>query len=211
MSPPLSLEQSAELYAEMLADVLAASAGFAERLDLESVLAFHPPDAVRELLYRAPPSFRLQEQSGGDLAERMAHASLEAGAAGVDRVLIRGSDNPTLSFELCQEALDRLDAGDDVVLTPDQGGGYSMIGLRAPQPALFEIEMSTSAVLDETLSRARALGLRASKTEPCFDLDTVGDIALFREWLCDRSDVEFADRCPRTVQLLRDLSETGVL
>jgi rSAM/selenodomain-associated transferase 1 len=212
MSPPLSLDECAELYAEMLADVLVASADFAGRLGLEKVLFFHPPDAVRELVHRAPAGYRLQAQHGADLAQRLARASLEAGAAGVRRLLIRGSDSPTLPFECVEEALDRLDAGADVVWTPDQGGGYALIGLRTPVPELFQVAMSTGSVLAETRARAEALGLQGASTRPALDLDTVGDFHVLRERIDDaRSAEEFADLCPRTVQFLAHLSREHVL
>jgi glycosyltransferase A (GT-A) superfamily protein (DUF2064 family) len=211
MSPPFSLEESADLYAEMLGDVLVASDHFAEQLDLEPVLAFHPPDAVRELVHRAPPRYRLQAQRGSDLAERMAHVCLEAAAAGAARLLIRGSDSPTLSFARVAEVMAGLDAGDDVVITPDQGGGYSLIGLRALEPRLFEVSMSRPSVLEETLARARALGLRATKTASAFDLDEVGDFHFFSDWLREHPDPDSAGLCPRTVQFLEDYPEFLVL
>ena len=211
MSPPLSLEQAAELYGEMLADVLIASGRFAGDLGLEPVLAFHPPDAARELVHRTPPDFRLHAQCGADLGARMAHAAREAAAAGVDRILIRGSDSPTLDRRCFEDALARLDAGDDVVLTPDQDGGYATIGLRLPESRLFQIEMSTASVFEETLARAASLGLRAGQTRPGFDLDTVADLPLLDAWLCGRSPSEIADLCPRTVGFLASLPSLSVL
>ncbi len=198
MSPPLSSEDCAALYEEMLCDVLTASVGFADRLALEPVIAFHPPDAVGELLPLAPAGFRLQPQRGEDLASRMAFAVREAFAAGVRRVLNRGSDSPALPLAPFETVAERLDAGDDVVLTPDQGGGYALVGLRRPADGLFDLPMSTDQVLRKTIDRADELGLRASLTEPAFDLDTVDDIRL----LAGLSAPERADLCPRTVQFL---------
>jgi glycosyltransferase A (GT-A) superfamily protein (DUF2064 family) len=195
----------------MLADVLSASARFADDLGLEKVLAFHPPEAAAELVHRAPPGFRLQAQQGSDLGERMAHVCLEASAAGAERVFIRGSDSPALTVRPLEQAMARLDAGDDLVLTPDQGGGYALIGLRRAQPLLFDLTMSTRTVLEETLTRARSLGLSATTTDPTFDLDRVGDFQPFLEWARAGSGAEFADLCPRTVQFVSRLYESGVL
>jgi rSAM/selenodomain-associated transferase 1 len=211
MSPPLSLEDCAELYAEMLVDVLRASARFAEDLGLEKVLAFHPPEAPAELVPRAPAGFRLQAQQGADLGERMAHACREAAAAGAERILIRGSDSPALSARVMEQAMARLDAGDDVVLTPDQGGGYALIGLRRAQPRVFALTMSTRTVLQETLTRASSLGLSATTTDPTFDLDHVRDFQPFLEWAQADGGAEFADLCPRTVQYVSRLYASGVL
>lgn len=198
MSPPLSLDECAEVYEAMLADVLDASAGFAAALDLIPVLAFYPPDAVAELIGRTPPGYRLQVQFGEDLGERMANAFAEAAAAGAPRVLLRGSDSPALDGSVFESAMDRLDAGDDLVLTPDQSGGYAMIGMRAPHPALFELAMSTEEVMEQTVLIAGRLGLRSSITAPGFDLDTIDDFRHFDALPSAR----MSDLCPRTVELI---------
>ena len=198
MSPPFSLEECAELYAEMLGDVLSASVSFAKRLDLDPVIAFHPPDAVGELIPHAPPGYRLHAQRGRGLGERMAFAASEAAAAGAERILIRGSDSPALPFACLETAMARLDAGEDVVLTPDEGGGYALIALRRPEPLLFEVPMSTANVLAQTLEFAARLGLRASTTQSGFDLDCVVDL----HQIDALSAQEKADLCPRTVQFL---------
>jgi len=207
LSPPLSLDQSADLYEQMLADVLEASARFAAEFDLEPVLAFHPPDAVGELIHRAPPGFRLQVQRGFGLAERMANAFAEGAAAGARWVLLRGSDSPALTCRQVETAVTRLKAGDDLVLTPDEGGGYAMVGLREPCPELFDVPMSTQDMLGLTLEIANRLGLTSSVTSPAFDVDTVADVAA----LDALSEEESSDLCPRTVGAIAALRFDGVL
>jgi rSAM/selenodomain-associated transferase 1 len=207
MSPPFSLEESAALYQEMLADVLAATARFSTQLGLEPVVAFHPPDAINEVIGHAPPGFRFQAQRGEGLGDRMAHAVAEAAAAGAKCVLIRGSDSPALPFACFEEAVERLEAGDDVVLTPDQSGGYALIGMKQTERRLFEIPMSTEAVLDQTLEFARELHLSASTTQAAFDLNTVGDLQLLEAL----SEEETTDLCPRTVQFLSTIPGRRVL
>jgi len=80
-------------------------------------------------------------------------------------------------------------------LTPDQGGGYALIGLRRPQPKLFEMPMSREDVLAQTLEAARRAGLRVSTTTANFDIDTMGDFRL----LGALSSAQQLDLCPRTV------------
>ncbi len=206
-TPPLSPEDAAALYAAMLTDVLRASAGFARRLGLEPVLHFDPPEAAGELERLAPPGFRLLAQRGPGLAKRMANAFEEASAAGAERVVLRGSDSPDLDLQTCAEALARLDAGDDVVVTPDQGGGYALIALKEPHPELFDVTLSTRTVLDETVALARAKGLVVSSTRACFDLDVVADLARLDAIEPSRSSV----LCPETVQIVRDFRARCVL
>lgn len=198
MSPPFSLEECAALYKEMLADVLSASVRFSAALSLEPVVAFHPPDAIQEVIGQAPPSWRFQAQRGVGLGARMANAASEAAAAGATIVLIRGSDSPALPFECLEEAVHRLDAGDDVVLTPDQGGGYALIGMKKVYRSLFDIPMSTDLVFHQTIEFAKDSGLSVGTTQATFDLDSEGDLQLLESL----SDEKKADLCPRTVQFL---------
>ncbi len=207
MSPPLTLDQAADLYKAMLEDVLDASLRFAKELDLLPVLAFYPPDAAAEFIELAPPGYRLQIQHGADLAERMANAFAEAAAAGAERILLRGSDSPALGRDVHEEALRGLDSGDDLVLTPDQNGGYALIAMRTSCPPVFELPMSTDAVMEQTLAAARDIDRRTSLTSPCFDVDSVGDFRCIDEL----SSAEGLDLCPRTVESISSAQMRGVL
>jgi rSAM/selenodomain-associated transferase 1 len=182
MCPPFTPEQAAELYACMLDDVLEQSARDAACLGLEPVLAVHPPDAVPELADRAPPVFRVIRQRGDGLAARMDLAAREACAAGFERVILRGSDNPMVSLRHLEVTLDLLDRH-SLVLTPDRDGGYGVVGLCAPVPGLFDHEMSTVDLLASTVDRARARGTRVAIGEDSFDLDCVADLGVLRDWL----------------------------
>ncbi|TMA36545.1 MAG: hypothetical protein E6J87_00335 [Deltaproteobacteria bacterium] len=62
--------------------------------------------------------------------------------------------------------------------------------------------MSTASVLEDTLARAAALGLRARTLSASFDLDTAADLA----WLAAVRDRGEARECPRTLALLDELA-----
>ena len=96
MTPPLTPEQAAALYACLLQDALEASAAIAEQCALDPVLAVHPAAARAELAAACPPGFRVVGQRGADLGERMERALQEAAEAGSAPILLRGSDSPTL-------------------------------------------------------------------------------------------------------------------
>jgi rSAM/selenodomain-associated transferase 1 len=197
MSPPLSGHQAAELHRHLLGDVLEATAEFAGSLGLEALVVVHPEDARPEIAVSCPPAFDVVEQRGHDLAERMAWAVNEAAASGATRILLRGSDSPLLDGGTVARALEELEAC-DLVLCPDLAGGYCLIGLRRPAPALFDHPMSTSSVLDDTLAAASALGLRARLLEPTFGLDTVADFAYLARARSRDAEV----LCPRTLAYL---------
>ena len=195
----------------MLADVLVASARYAADLDLEPVLAFHPPEGVNDLIPRTPKEFRLHEQRGFDLSERMANAFAQATAAGAEIVVLRGSDSPAMGFSVVEEAVLQLQAGMDVVISPDLGGGYALICGRNPgrglSRELFDVPMSTSDVLSQTLSRATDLGLRTHTTSASFDLDCAEDLTLLDEFVAKES----SDLCRQTVEVVLRFRESGVL
>ena len=197
LCPPLRPEQAAELYACMLDDVLAQSARAAPALGLEPVLAAHPPAALPELLRRAPAPFRAVPQRGRDHAERMEHAAEWAFAVGAGAVLLRGSDSPALSERALAEACAAL-ARADLVLSPDPDGGYGLVGLARAARGLFAHPMSTGSVLHDTLSNARALGLRTALLAPGFDIDTAADLARLAEARLREPDLP----CPRTLAWL---------
>jgi hypothetical protein len=196
MVPPLSPAEALELYARMLDDVLALSALAARALGLEAVLAVHPPGGVQEMARRAPIPFRVVAQRGRDLAERMAWAVAEAGAAARWPVLLRGSDSPMLPLEAIAEALEALREV-DLAIVPDRDGGYSLIGLRRPAPRLFEHPMSTPSVAEDTRAQARHLGLTVRALAPHFDVDTVEDLRRLAE-----ARSRGGALCPRTLAYL---------
>jgi rSAM/selenodomain-associated transferase 1 len=197
LCPPLTLEQAAELYAHLLADVLAASAEIAARLALEPWLAVHPPEACAELARGAPRAYRVVAQRGAGLGPRMARAVREAGAAGARRILLRGSDSPLLAERDVRAALAALDTS-DLALVPDRDGGYQLVAMARPAPAVFEHAMSTGSALRDALANADALGLRARLLEPGGDLDTAADL----RWLAGRRGPDAERLCPRTLAFL---------
>ena len=197
MCPPLSPGEAAELYASMLADVLDATARAALRLGIDPLLAVHPPGLRAELARDVPTPFSVISQRGPSLAARMSWAVREAGAAGIRRVLLRGSDSPTLDGAALASALADLDEH-DVVVRPDRDGGYNLVGLRRPSPGLFAHPMSTASVLAATLARAAAAGLEPELLPAGFDIDTAADLRLLAE---ARQRGE-AEDCPRTLAFL---------
>lgn len=204
MSPAFSPQQAADFYAEMLDDALVETARVADQLELSAVLSIYPAEACGEFADRVgglgesiSTSFRVVPQCGHDLAERMEWAVAEAASGGARKVLLRGSDCPVLDDKAVADALAALDDC-DVVLLPDRDGGYGMIGLREPVPELFRQEMSTREVANETVARARGLGLRAHLLETSFDIDTVEDL----QWLAEARERGLTHACPRTLEFL---------
>ena len=199
LSPPWSLRQAADFYAAMLCDVLSATAEFAGALDLDAVIAVDPWNLRDAVAAVTPARFRLIPQRGADLSSRMSWAVREVAGSGARRILLRGSDNPTLDEASLREALEAL-AECDLVLQPGRDGGYGLVGLGAPAPGLFDHPMSSASVLEDTLANARRMGLRPRVTEPGFDIDWPDDL----DQLAAARAAGACVTCPRTLAFLDD-------
>lgn len=119
-------------------------------------------------------------QPTGDLGQRM-HTAFRFHCAPGQPLLLTGTDCPPLQPAHLRQAAQALLDGEDAVFFPAEDGGYVLVGLRQPQPALFEnMVWSTPTVMAETRARAQALGLRVREFEPLWDVDTPADLARWR-------------------------------
>jgi rSAM/selenodomain-associated transferase 1 len=120
----------------------------------------------------------LARQGDGDLGARM----LAAIAAANGRCLVIGTDCPVLTPDHLRAAADVLRRRADAVVIPAEDGGYALIGMRAPQPALFsDMRWSTPAVMDETRGRLHALGLSWEEPVTLWDVDVPADLERLKE------------------------------
>jgi rSAM/selenodomain-associated transferase 1 len=181
LSPPLSPAQAADLSGAFLHDTIALAATAA--WDRVSVVYPSTPDAERVLRAMLPPDVRLEAQRGDGLGAALADAFRSHLDAGFGRVVLIGSDNPTLPTSLLADADRALDTH-DLVVGPSADGGYYLIGMDRPHLGVFEgITWSTAVVCQQTLERASALCLRAATIQTWYDVDTAADLARLREEL----------------------------
>lgn len=199
LCPPLRPEQAAELYEAMLLDILDQHR---DTPGVDLALWYTPAASRAWFEAHVPRGYALHAQEGQGLAPRMSALFLRHAEQGYTRIVLRGTDSPSLPaarFTECFAALEEA----DLVLCPDRDGGYNLIGLRGPADALFEVEMSTSNVMQWTVDRARTLGMRVELLAPHHDVDTAADLKLLANELCER-------RTPRTrAWLARAGSDVG--
>ncbi|MEQ1896702.1 MAG: TIGR04282 family arsenosugar biosynthesis glycosyltransferase [Vicinamibacterales bacterium] len=145
---------------------------------LPVVVFCEPPEACDGLRAQLPPGVRVEPQAVGDLGARMGAAFDALMAEGAGRVLLIGSDLPTLSPDLLREADAAISTGAaDVVLGPSMDGGYALIGARqTPWPLFRDITWSRPDVLERTLNAATRVGLRAAVLPATQDVDTLADL-----------------------------------
>ena len=113
----------------------------------------------------------LHRQSTGDLGARML-ATLAANTP----TLIIGTDCPALTPEHLQQAAAAL-SDHDAVLIPAEDGGYVLIGLRQPAPAVFaDMTWGCATVLEHTRQRLRDAGLSWRELPALWDVDEPADL-----------------------------------
>ena len=171
--PALDPQSAAELYRALAEEEIRQTAPGADEY---SRLFFYAPPASPEAMRAWLPGETFLPQRGEDLGARMSAAFDETFRRGARRAAVIGTDVPWLHRGLVAEAFSALDAH-DVVLGPTSDGGYYLLALARPQPALFQgIAWSTSSVLTSTLDRAASLGLRVRLLPELPDIDTLDDV-----------------------------------
>lgn len=126
--------------------------------------------------------WQVRLQCEGDIGQRMGHAS-ERVLSKHEFLVITGSDVADATLTDLNNAHRILSHGSSrIVLGPSLDGGYWLIGLHRPQPALFEgIPWSTGEVCRVTQERIAALGLNLSTLETRHDIDEYDDLAFLVE------------------------------
>ena len=158
-------------------------------LTLDTATAFHnasvqlwcSPDRHQSFFSqcRATYEIALHTQSGVNLGERMLDAFNQA-LADYEWALLIGTDCPDLSIEDFEQAEQDLNNGVDVVLGPAAAGGYYLIGLKRPEPNLFQnIPWGGSEVLSCTYTRLKEAGLTFSQLPEHHDIDRPDDLIRF--------------------------------
>jgi len=177
LCPPLEPAQAAGLAAAMLQDTIERCQAAAEAGSYRAAL-WYAPASAKVWFRRAAPGLALFPQAGAGLAERMAQAlDLGLSQSGTESMVLIGSDQPMVPGARILEAHRALEAGCDVVLGPDAGGGYYLIGMKRPHPELFHsIPMSTGTMRQQTVELARELGLRVQLLEEGYDVDVAADL-----------------------------------
>lgn len=132
-----------------------------------------PREQLDQLAAWLGPRAAYRLQVGIDLGARLIHASVAAFTAGAESVVLLGGDCPWQDRAFFLSAETAL-AANDLVIGPARDGGYTLLAAKALHRGLFEnISWSTARVFDQTLDRARSLGLRVALLEALEDVDDV--------------------------------------
>jgi len=165
LCPPCNPDDAALLARAALADTLDVLATVPAR---RHVIALDGPAGgwIR-------PEFVVVPQAGEGLAERLANVfAMISGPA-----FLVGMDTPQLDTRLVSTAIGTLSEHDtDAVLGPALDGGWWGLGLRRPDPRVFDgVHMSTDTTHTQQLARLLELGLRTRRLELLRDVDNFDD------------------------------------
>lgn len=179
--PPLTPAQATELYRCFLRDTYAN----VNQLQNASTIVAYTPAGTEHLFTELLPGCQLLLQEGEGFGPRLFGCFQSLFAQGYQSICVMDTDSPTLPHEVVARGFQALEsARDTVVLGPSADGGYYLIGLNAPHPALFEnISWSTSRVLAETVAQAQALGLQIERLPQWYDIDTEAELRILQREL----------------------------
>jgi uncharacterized protein len=171
LAPVLGVEGAANLQARLIERTVTTARSAA----VGPVTLWAAPDRHHPVFQAVAATLgaALAAQPEGDLGVRMM-AAIEAARG---PAIVIGTDCPALTPEHLRAAARTLVDGIDVVVTPVDDGGYGLIGLRRPEPALFEdMTWSTSSVMAETRRRLARLGLSWREPARLWDVDVPADL-----------------------------------
>jgi rSAM/selenodomain-associated transferase 1 len=176
LAPLLSAAGAADLYRGFLLDAV----GLGLELGWERVSVIHPRGSRLALQELLPNDVYLLEQRGDGLGDALSYAFEHHLAEQFERVVLIGSDNPTLPRGPIEQASDCLD-DHDLAIGPTSDGGYYLIAMRALHPAVFHgIAWSTPQVYAQTLAQARRQNLHVHALEEWYDVDEPRDLERLR-------------------------------
>ncbi|MCP4193183.1 MAG: glycosyltransferase [Planctomycetaceae bacterium] len=171
----IGMNSSSAIYRQFVVTLL-------DRLQTEAdqrILAFAPTQYHRDFEQLPGASnWQLTPQSSGDLGERMSQFFRQRFQAGASRVVLIGSDSPSLPLPYIRDAFQQLHTH-DAVFGPSVDGGYYLVGMRKPLEFLFEgIEWSTENVWRQTLQRIRSnsVEIALAVLPQWYDVDTLTEL-----------------------------------
>jgi uncharacterized protein len=172
LAADIGAESAAGLYEAFLRDILDRLRDVAE-----AVMLSYTPDTPASRAYfqrLAGTPVRLIPQRNGDLGERLWGFLEDVRAQ--QKVIVIGSDSPTITRAHIQQAFAALDRH-DAVLGRSEDGGYYLIGLDRTAAGLFDnIDWSTPAVFEQQRHRLHSAGFSTAELAPIPEVDTIEDL-----------------------------------
>lgn len=177
LQPELTAEQAADVHRELT--LMTLNRAFEQPLCAVQLCC--APDTGHPFFQQCAANYALSltTQRGDDLGARMFNAINDA-LADYSQAILIGCDCPSLTVKDLQQALTVLQNAHEIVIAPTEDGGYVLIGMNAPQPALFEnMSWGNGEVMTATRERANAKHLMLFELPMQWDVDTAKDLHRF--------------------------------
>jgi rSAM/selenodomain-associated transferase 1 len=170
----------------------------------QRVVAFAPTETRELFAALLGDTFTLSPQGEGDLGQRLERFFRHQREKDADRIVVIGSDSPTLPVEYIKLAFAELEQA-DVVLGPACDGGYYLLGCRGTMPPIFaDIAWGSASVLAQTVATLRATSCRLAVLPPWYDVDTPEDWAMLCGHVAALRRAGIDPRIPHTEALLNE-------
>ncbi|MBS5970259.1 MAG: TIGR04282 family arsenosugar biosynthesis glycosyltransferase [Finegoldia magna] len=122
--------------------------------------------------YEKNSHYECIRQVGNDIGERMNNSIKEVLSREFSKVILIGSDIIDFDGEIFDEAFDKLDTN-DVVFSPTEDGGYSLIGMKKAYDVLFENKKYSNPNVENDLENSLIENdLSYHKLRETHDIDT---------------------------------------
>jgi rSAM/selenodomain-associated transferase 1 len=187
LTPPLTPDEAAALNVCFLRDTTAAISAAVAAGRARGVAVYTPVGEEAAYAEILPPHFELVPQRGEAFGERLVAAMEDLLRIGFASFCLINSDSPTVPSEAYSQVTRLLlQPGDRIVLGPSDDGGYYLIGMKKLHRRLFEeIDWSTERVFQQTIDRAREIGIPVELLPNGYDID---DRAALRRLCVDLLD-----------------------
>ena len=183
----IGAEEAAGVSARLLYFLLADMNKVQSENAVDCTLSLASPEDV-PFFKAAFPEWNVTAQINGNLGERMAASIQQALVSGATKVVLAGSDIPSLNHRHILEAFQSLDAN-EIVLGPTLDGGFYLIGTTVPVDDIFEdIPWSTPEVLQKCLQKAKQENLSIDCIRTLSDMDTEKEYFQWQQRLMGRAN-----------------------
>ena len=165
-------DRASRLYREFVETLLTRFHELGDR----RIVAYSPRQRREEFAAIAPTCWELAPQSTGDLGERLNEFFRSHLTRPDDRLVLIGTDSPTLPRGYIEQAFDALSTS-PVVLGPTGDGGYYLVGATGQVPPIFTgIDWSTPRVWQQTVACLRQADCPFATLPLWYDIDDVADL-----------------------------------
>lgn len=176
LTPFLTSEQAARLYECFVLDTFEKLA--AQSFEVVGFVSGELDEKGKIQTLLNQRQFKVVQQSGEGLGERMSNAFHYCFEAGFQRVSIIGTDSPDLPRFMIEKAFETL--ASSIATTCISGaddGGYVLLGMNRFLPEVFEgVEYSSSETYSQTVRRIREAKCACIELEKWYDVDEPDDL-----------------------------------